>query len=320
MSVKDEVYHALRDVQGEYVSGQALSERLHVTRNAVWKAVAALRRDGAQIEAATNRGYRLLLDPGRFTAEDIAHLAGHALLPELYDKLPSTNTELKNRACLGAPEYTVLAACAQSAGRGRSGRSFYSPPDCGVYFSILLRPKCTPEQLFSVTPAAAVAAAQALEALCGRETQIKWVNDVYIDGKKCVGILTEIGTDLESGTLDYLVCGFGVNLYPPPDGYPAPLAGIAGSVFPEKPGADLRAAVAADILDRFLDALEMPTRALLAIYREKSLLTGKQVTVSRGAHRIPAQVLGIGDDFSLHIRRADCISETLRAGEVHIRL
>lgn len=320
MSIQDAVYHALREAGGQYLSGQALSAALHVSRNAVWKAVSALRQEGMGIEASTRLGYRLYADPGRFGAADIrAALRHKSLCPEVYETLPSTNTELKRRAALDAPDGLLLAARRQSAGRGRYGRAFFSPADSGAYFSLLLRPGWPLSRLRCVTPAAALAAAQTLEELSGQETQIKWVNDVYIGGRKVVGILTELVTGLESGTVESLVCGFGVNLYPPADGFPPELQETAGTVFTCKPAQDLRARIIAGICDRFLDALTIAETELLAQYRQRSLLDGREVWIMRGGRQLRALALGISDDFSLRIRRCDGAEEAVQAGEVHIR-
>lgn len=320
MSIQDAVYRALRESKERYLSGQALSAALHVSRNAIWKAVTALRREGIGIEASTRLGYRLTFDPGRFNAADISAALYHGgICPEVYETLPSTNAELKRRAALGAPDGLLLAARRQSAGRGRYGRAFFSPEDSGAYFSLLLRPDWPISHLRRVTPAAALAAAQTIEALSGKPAQIKWVNDVCIGGRKVVGILTELATDLESGAVESLVCGFGVNLYPPNEGFPPELQETAGTVFAEKPACDLRAQIIAGVCDRFLDALALPEAELLAQYRQRSLLDGQEVWILRGGRKTYARVLGIGDDFSLRIRRADGGDEAVRVGEVHVR-
>ena len=320
MSIQDAVYRALRESENKYLSGQALSAALHVSRNAVWKAVSALRREGFGIEASTRLGYRLISDPGRFSAADICAALRHSnIFPEVYETLPSTNAELKRRAALGAPDGLLLAARQQSAGRGRYGRTFFSPEDSGAYFSLLLRPDWPLSRLRCVTPAAALAAAQMIEAVSGKTAQIKWVNDVYVDGRKVVGILTELATGLESGAVESLVCGFGVNLYPPKEGFPPQLQETAGTVFASKPARDLRAQVIAGICDRFLDALSLAETELLAQYRQRSLLDGQEIWVLRGGRKLCAQALGIGEDFSLHIRRADGGEEAVQVGEVHIR-
>ena len=232
--------------------------------------------------------------------------------------LPSTNTELKKRAALGAPDGLILAARRQSAGRGRYGRSFYSPADSGVYFSILLRPNLSLSQLRRVTPAAAVAAAQTLEPLCAQQLQIKWVNDIYIAGRKAAGILTELATDLESGGSQTLICGFGINLYPPIEGFPEALQQSAGCIFDDKPCGELRCGIIAGICDHFLDALALPEQELLAQYRQRSLLDGRKIRIQNGSRQFFAQALGIADDFSLYIRREDGTETSIQAGEAHI--
>lgn len=192
--VKQEVLAALDAARGRYISGQELAAQLDVSRTAVWKAVAALRRDGIPIKAVTNRGYTLaqsvdVLNAAAVPAQ-LDEATVKALQIEVVDRLPGTNAALRSRADAGAREGLVLIAQAQSAGRGRGGHSFYSPPG-GLYMSILLRPEIGARQAVGLTAMAAVAAARAAERLCGVPITIKWVNDLWKNGKKVCGILTE---------------------------------------------------------------------------------------------------------------------------------
>ena len=184
--VKQEVLAALDAARGRYISGQELAAQLSVSRTAVWKAVAALRRDGIPIKAVTNRGYTLAQSVDVLNATAVAaqldEATVKALQIEVVDRLPGTNAALRSRADAGAREGLVLIAQAQSAGRGRGGHSFYSPPG-GLYMSILLRPEIGARQAVGLTAMAAVAAARAAERLCGVPITIKWVNDLWKNGK-----------------------------------------------------------------------------------------------------------------------------------------
>jgi len=236
--VKQEVLAALDAVRGRYISGQELAVQLGVSRTAVWKAVAALRRDGIPIEAVTNRGYTLAQSVDVLNAAAVAvqldEATVKALQIEVVDRLPGTNAALRSRADAGAREGLVLIAQAQSAGRGRGGHSFYSPPG-GLYMSILLRPEIGARQAVGLTAMAAVAAARAAERLCGVPITIKWVNDLWKNGKKVCGILTEAALDLESGMLDYAVLGLGFNVAAPADGWPEDLRDVAGALYDGSP-------------------------------------------------------------------------------------
>ena len=184
--VKQEVLAALDAVRGRYISGQELAAQLGVSRTAVWKAVAALRRDGIPIKAVTNRGYTLAQSVDVLNAAAVAvqldETTVKALQIEVVDRLPGTNAALRSRADAGAREGLVLIAQAQSAGRGRGGHSFYSPPG-GLYMSILLRPEIGARQAVGLTAMAAVAAARAAERLCGVPITIKCTRYGSCSGK-----------------------------------------------------------------------------------------------------------------------------------------
>ena len=249
--VKQEVLTALDAARGRYISGQELAAQLAVSRTAVWKAVAALRRDGIPIKAVTNRGYTLAQSVDVLNAAAVAvqldEATVKALQIEVVDRLPGTNAALRSRADAGAREGLVLIAQAQSAGRGRGGHSFCSPPG-GLYMSILLRPEIGARQAVGLTAMAAVAAARAAERLCGVPITIKWVNDLWKNGKKVCGILTEAALDLESGMLDYAVLGLGFNVAAPADGWPEDLRDVAGTLYDGSPAPGARAALAAAFL------------------------------------------------------------------------
>ena len=145
-------------------------------------------------------------------------------------RVTSTNTVLRQMAEEGAEDGSVLLADSQTAGRGRMDRRFYSPPGTGLYLSLLLRPRIPAADAVRITACAAVAAAEAIEEVSGRRTAVKWVNDILLDGRKVCGILTEGSVDPLTGLLRYAVVGIGVNITPPPDGFPPELRTVAGAV------------------------------------------------------------------------------------------
>ena len=207
-ATKQALLAALSAAQGECISGQQLAQQLGVSRAAVHKAAAALAAQGYALEAAPRRGYRLAGgDP--FCAEAVGEYDAPIYL---YDKLESSNRTAKTLALEGAPHGTMVLTSQQTAGRGRLGRRFVSPAGKGIYLSLVLRPGLPMTEAQAVTVSAAVAVCRAVKRLCGLDLGIKWVNDLYYNGKKVCGILTEAGADIESGQLEWLVVGIGLNL------------------------------------------------------------------------------------------------------------
>lgn len=322
MSAADEVLRILEARRGQAVSGEGIAGELGLSRAAVWKAVTALRDRGFGIEATSNRGYTLVSDRNRLHPETVRlHLrTREALDLRVLDEVEgSTNDLVRREAAAGAREGLTVIADTQTGGKGRQGRAFLSPPGTGLYMSLLLRPKLPAEEAASVTTAAAVAVCRAMEDLGGGPAEIKWVNDVWVRGKKVCGILTEAAMDMESGGLDYAVLGIGVNLFPPPGGFPGDLADIAGAVFPGSPENDERSRLAAAILDRFMPLYRaLPARDWLPEYRARSLLTGREVRFLRNGAECRGLVLGVDGSARLLLRLPDGEETALSSGEVQL--
>ncbi len=312
-STKQTLLQALSAAEGSYISGQQLAQRLGVSRAAVHKAAAALSAQGYTLEAVSRRGYRLVGgDP--FCVE----AAGDYPAPiHLYDRLESSNQTAKRLALSGAPHGTLVLTNQQSAGRGRMGRKFESPAGQGIYLSLLLRADIPAADAQSVTVSAAVAVCRAVKALCGLELSIKWVNDLYYHGKKVCGILTEAGADLESGRLEWLVVGIGLNFTTPPEAFPAELRRLAGSLFPGGPAPVSRVALAAAIARELLTLC--PAFDCLEEYRARCFVPGHWVTVCTGRETYAALALSIDDAGRLVVRRENGREEALQHGEVSIR-
>ena len=312
----------LESLQGteQHLSGESLAERLGVSRGAVWKAVKRLQQTGVAIEAVTNRGYRLADEVSLRKSWILERLRHKELELVIEQEVDSTNTVVKRWAEEGAPEGCVLLAEHQSCGRGRQGRSFYSPKQTGLYMSLLLRPRLSAREATLLTVCAAVAVAESIEAVTGRDAQIKWVNDIFCDGKKVCGILTEAQFDLESGQLSYAALGIGVNLAPPQEGFPEELQSIAGGVLPERPSGRTRCYLAAEILDRFLDALQQLDKpSVYEAYRRRLFLLGKKVQVLTGISAYEAVAVDLDQDFNLLVQLPDGTIKTLGSGEVRLR-
>ena len=312
-STKQALLQALSAAEGSYISGQQLAQRLGVSRAAVHKAAAALSAQGYTLEAVSRRGYRLVGgDP--FCVE----AAGDYPAPiHLYDRLESSNQTAKRLALSGAPHGTLVLTDQQSAGRGRMGRKFESPAGQGIYLSLLLRADIPAADAQTVTVSAAVAVCRAVKALCGLELSIKWVNDLYYHGKKVCGILTEAGADLESGRLEWLVVGIGLNFTTPPEAFPAELRRLAGSLFPGGPAPVSRVALAAAIARELLTLC--PAFDCLEEYRARCFVPGHWVTVCTGRETYAALALSIDDAGRLVVRRENGREEALQHGEVSIR-
>ena len=225
MTIKQQVLKVLLENKGKSVSGESLGNKLFCSRNAVWKAIKSLRNDGYKIIATTNKGYSLIEETAEFTAETIKKYINCESEIILLDEIDSTNNFLKQKAESGEKSGTVIIAKRQTGGKGRLGRSFFSPQG-GMYLSILLRPQISAEKSLFITTAAAVAVCRAIEKVSNKKSGIKWVNDVFIDNKKVCGILTEASLDFETGGLYYAVVGIGVNLYYPKNSFPNDIKSI----------------------------------------------------------------------------------------------
>ena len=322
ITTKDRVLEALWSCADSSVSGEELASRLSLSRTAVWKAVEQLREEGYLIESAPRRGYRLLSKSDVLSGPGIGKRLEHPALRVRYAKeVGSTNTVLKELANRGEAAGFAQVAGRQSAGRGRMGRSFYSPEDTGVYLSLLLRPVLPAAEAVRITACAAVAVAETLEELSGRPAQIKWVNDVFMDGKKVCGILTEASLDCESGQLSYAVVGIGVNALAPVGGFPEELREIAGAVFSARELPELRCRIAAGILNRlwrFCGGAELAD--CFEAYRSRSLVLGRELELlSPGIEPQRALALDLEPDYSLRVRLADGSERSVRSGEVRIR-
>ena len=320
MSTKNDVLGALMG-EAEAISGERLARRLGVSRNAVWKSVEQLREEGYEIEAVTNRGYKLTRSPNLISEPAIArwtHARQIGTKLEVHSQLDSTNLRAKLLAAQGAPHGYLVCADSQTSGRGRFGRNFFSPEHSGVYITYVLRPRLPAERAVMITSMAAVAVAQAIEALADVDVKIKWVNDLYINDRKACGILCEASMDFESGQLEYVALGIGVNVARMD--FPEELRDIATSVENECGRAVSRSRLIAEISNR-LDALydQLPTGEFMAENRARSNVIGRDVTVLRGDERYEAHAIDIDEQGRLVVR-TDAGVTRLGAGEISLKL
>ena len=315
MSTKREVLSILERSFGSAVSGQEIAETLGVSRTAVWKAIKALEAEGYEIKAVTNLGYRLV-NADILNAEGIAANMTHRVPVKTFMEIDSTNAEAKRMIAAGAEHGTVIAADSQTAGRGRFGKSFYSPKGTGLYLSVILKPDSTHiSDAQMITVAAAVVTARAIESLTGRHVDIKWVNDLFLEGKKVCGILTEAVSDFESGRVDSIVVGIGINCSTA--AFPTEIQGVAGSLGADKLSRNRLAAMVADGLIDSFGNLSDP--AIIDDYRSRSIITGKEIVYMEAGRERAAVVESINDRGNLVVRDSAGEVSVISSGEVSIK-
>ena len=320
ISVKSRLLELLEQNRGITISGEQMARELDCTRAAVWKAVKALQQEGYEIEAGLNKGYMLSEDNNILAEEGIRPLLRQ---PEVYLKLyqetDSTNRAAKQVAIAGeAGHGSVILACGQSCGRGRRGRSFYSPSQAGLYLSVILQPQGNLRESLLLTTEAAVAVYKAVRKITGIELDIKWVNDLYYKGKKVCGILTEAITDFESGEIQYAVVGIGLNLYEEEGGYPPELREIAGGLYRNQREAEgvNRNRLAAEIVNCLLD--ETRELKLLPEYLDRNMIPGHRIQILDGQQSRSAYAVAICQDGRLKVREEDGSETLLAYGEISV--
>ena len=324
MSSKQEVLALLEQNKGNCISGEDIARQLDISRAAVWRAIKDLQSAGHEIEATTRVGYRLKASSDILSAEGIRPFLTNPLDDRIrcYPSLSSTNRVVKQFALEGAPHGSVVVSSEQTDGKGRNGRSFFSPPGTGIYMSVLLRPDLKTSSAMLCTTAAAVAVCRAIDSLRGKGTAgIKWVNDIFIDGRKVCGILTEGISGFESGRIESIIVGIGVNFSTPANGFPPELSEIAGSVFArEVPPGVSRNRMVALIINNLLELTDnLEDRSFLAEYRLRSVVLGKAVLVSVGNETYEAVADEIDDSGALWVKNVHGQRRLLNSGEISLR-
>ncbi len=305
----------------EFVSGEAISDKLGFSRAAVWKHVNALRAQGYRIDAVPARGYRLVEIPDRLRELELrpllnTHDIGNVL--HWFEEVGSTNDVARQLAEEGAAHGEVVVAEAQSAGRGRRGRAWSSPPGRNLYASVVLRPELPPTRAPELTLLASVALCQAVRQ-AGVSATIKWPNDVLVRGKKVAGVLTELGAELDQ--VQWIVLGFGVNVNAGPDDFPPEVREIATSLAIERGEAVPRALFAAATLTTLEEWLDRhaaegfgPVRDA---WRSMSDTLGREVRVTGAGEEIVGLATDIDEGGALLVRTATGLRHVY-AGDVEL--
>ena len=308
---------------GGFVSGEELGNRLSVSRAAVWKGIQKLRAEGYEIEAIQNRGYRLIDGAAVYNKWELekgmeTKRMGRCIY--FYEETKTTNDCIRTLALEGGEEGTLAVAEKQTAGRGRRGKVWESPIGTGIWMSLLLRPQILPTEAPMLTLLGGLAIADAIEDETGLAAEIKWPNDILINGKKAVGILTEM--DCEMSQVNFVILGMGINVNT--EAFPKELQDTATSLFLESGKSCSRKRLVQGIMkkveqyyDTFLEAGSFSP--FLGVYRKRCMTLGKEVRVV-GKETYLAKALDVTPEGELMVQRLDNGKEEIVfSGEVSIR-
>jgi BirA family biotin operon repressor/biotin-[acetyl-CoA-carboxylase] ligase len=322
MATKDQLLLYLKEERENWVSGELLSNKLGVSRAAIWKHIRKLKEEDYVIDSSPKKGYLLrdvsdLLLPGEiqdglntgvFGKGDIVYL------PET----DSTNTRAKDMAARGAPEGTLIVAEKQTGGRGRRGRSWFSPPSDGIYASLILRPIMSPGEAPRITLMTSVAVAEALLSLTQLKVRIRWPNDILVNGKKIAGILTEISTEMDG--VDYIVVGLGLNVNTPSESFPEEISGGATSILMETGKQFPRAPLVRAYLEWYEKYYEMFKKdgfgSIMRRWKELADIVGQQVTVSVIDKKYIGEVVDVDGDGVLILKDNNRDTHRIFSGDV----
>lgn len=300
------------------ISGQSLADRLNISRVAVWKHIRSLQDDG-YIISASPKGYILDKNCDVINADAIKELYNKAEDIEVFDTIDSTNSYLKNIA-QSCNEGKLIISRNQSAGKGRLGRSFFSPSNSGIYMSLLLKPQLDIKDTSLITAMVALAVSEAIYDTLGIECPIKWVNDIYHNNKKLCGILCEAGYNMELANLSYVVVGIGINVYKPEGDFPEDIKAIATNLLDNKKY-NIRNKLIATIIDKiFYYYGNIGEKNFVEKYKERCFVLGKEIYIVKNGEYQKAKAVDIDESCRLLVEYDNGKQEYLNSGEISIRL
>lgn len=306
----------------DFISGQEISEKLGVSRQAVWKSINALKEKGYEIQSVTNRGYRLVSSPNYLNESSLKSLLHNKIIGKnliVLDSVNSTNDYLKKLGNEGCENGTVVAAREQTKGKGRLGRTWQSKKDDGIAFSVLLRPSVAPSEVSAITPLAGLAVCKAIREYTKLDCVIKWPNDIIVGRKKLVGILTEMSAEFDA--VEYVITGIGINV--DHTSFPEDIAFKATSLLLETgrhiDKNEFLACVLEHLENEFVkNNLEL-TPTALSEYTDLCATVGRSVTFQRGTRRISGMAVGISEHGELKVMMSDGTICLVNSGEVTVQ-
>ena len=319
--MKAEILTILKDTDG-YVSGQELCERFGVSRTAVWKAMNQLKKEGYEIKSVQNKGYHLVRTPDILSKNELVSIRKTKWVGTeicYFDVTDSTNTQAKSLGEGDAPNGTLVVAGKQESGRGRRGRSFESPAGTGIFMTLLLRPEIEPQNASMLTLVSALAVAKGIEYMVDLPVQIKWPNDIVINGKKVCGILTEMSAQMDY--VNYIVIGIGINVGN--EEFPEEIKDVATSIYLESGKHVNRAMLIEKIWEEFEDYYELyeKTQDLSSLVKEDDsylVNRGQKVRVLDSKEPYEGKAMGITDRGELIVDTWEA-RRLVSAGEVSVR-
>jgi len=314
----------LKEGRGAWVSGQFLSERMAMTRSAVWKQIGSLKVDGYVIEASTRKGYRLVEVPDLLRIEEVrdglrTRVFGRTEARH-YRETDSTNSRARELAAGGAPEGTLVVAEGQTRGRGRRERGWFSPPFLGIYASLVLRPSLPPGEAPRMALLAAVAVAEAVGASTGLDATIKWPNDILAGGRKIAGILLELAADMDA--VDHLIVGVGINVNIPPAAFPEEIRPLATSVLIETGRPFSRVRLLRHCLESFESSYDLfqaeGFAPILARWKARSGLPGRRVVIRVPGRDLAGVAVDVDENGFLLLRDDQGRDHRIFSGDVTV--
>lgn len=324
MTLRQSVLMALKEKNCEWLSGEVLSASLDLSRTMIWKQIKQLKTEGYVIESSSKKGYRLLACPDILSADEVCP----GLITEVfgrrdyfyYPSIDSTNRQARILASQGYPEGTVVVADMQTDGRGRRGRSWYSPAGQGIYMSLILRPRIPLKEISRISLMPAVALAETLQEELGLAARIKWPNDILINHKKIAGILSEAITDMDG--IEFVVIGMGLNINNPESDFPDDFRTDPTSILTEmkQPASRVR------ILQSLLAKLEYHYQLLqkgdfvetLAAGRRMSMVIGQKVSLETSQGIVTGRAVDIDENGFLLVDEGSGVQHTVISGEIEV--
>jgi len=313
----DKILNIFRSSNGEFISGEEISEKLGISRAAVWKHIDKLRKEGYEITGEPHVGYRLIGTPDKLISEEVSHGLGTKIIGKKihsYESTDSTNDVAHRLAQSGSPEGTVVFSESQSKGRGRMGRHWVSPKGKGIYFSLILRPDVSPAEAPKITLMSAVAVAAAVRKITNLSALIKWPNDILVNDRKVCGILTEMSAEVN--TVSYIVLGIGINVNTGVEHLPKEATSLKHEIGKEISRVELAREILRELERQYHIFKEKGFKKIIEEWKSLSHTLGEEVKISCHGRKIEGTAIDLDATGALVVRLDNGFREHITAGDV----